>query len=180
MMKRYGFSLRGMIKELYYRSGSRRAAGLKRVPSKSWLQKWPKRLPMDLLDGLILFTAGKAAYVYISVDSTHHRFNRYVSVEVSSTKANRNGKKAGKDATPEGKKWIADTCKHHALITPNGIVLASIVTDRNTADSPCLRRSAPRYRCQDTGRKRPRPRGQRLLFLGQLRSGHGQGQGSVL
>ena len=54
MMKRYGFSLRGMIKEPYYRSGSRKAAGLKHVPSKSWLQKWLKRLPMDLLDGLIV------------------------------------------------------------------------------------------------------------------------------
>ena len=79
MMKRYGFSLRGMIKELYYRSGSRKAAGLKHVPSKSWLQKWLKRLPMDLLDGLILFTAGKAAYVYISADSTHHRFQQVCS-----------------------------------------------------------------------------------------------------
>ena len=135
MMKRYGFSLRGMIKELYCRSGSRKAAGLKHVPSKSWLQKWLKRLPMDLLDGLVLFTAGKAACVYISVDSTHRRFNRYVLVEVSGTKANKNGKRAGKDAAPEGKKWIADTCKHHALITPDGVVLASIVTDRNTADS---------------------------------------------
>ena len=140
MMKRYGFSLRGMIKELYYRSGSRKAAGLKHVPSKSWLQKWLKRLPMDLLDGLILFTAGKAAYVYISVDSTHHRFNRYVLVEVSSTKASKNGKRAGKNAAPEGKKWIADTCKHHALITPDGVVLASIVTDRNTADSTVFER----------------------------------------
>ena len=39
MMKRYGFSLRWMIAELYFRRGSRKAAGLKRVPSKSWLHK---------------------------------------------------------------------------------------------------------------------------------------------
>ena len=44
MMKRYDFSLRGVRKELYYRSGSRKAAGLKHVPSKPWLQKWLKRL----------------------------------------------------------------------------------------------------------------------------------------
>ena len=81
MMKRYGFSLRWMIAELYFRRGSRKAAGLKRVPSKSWLPKWPKRVPMDLLDGLILFTAGKAAYGSFSVDSTHHRFNRYALVD---------------------------------------------------------------------------------------------------
>ena len=36
---------------------------------------------MDLLDGRILFTAGKAAYGSFSVDSTHHRFNRYALVD---------------------------------------------------------------------------------------------------
>ncbi len=35
MMKRYGFSLRGMMSELYFRRGSRKAAGLKHVPAKS-------------------------------------------------------------------------------------------------------------------------------------------------
>ena len=62
MTKRYGFSLRGMMAELYFRRGSRKAAGLKDVPSKSWPRKRLKRVPVDLLDGLILFAAGKAAY----------------------------------------------------------------------------------------------------------------------
>ena len=135
MMKRYGFSLRRMIKKLYYRSGSRKAAGLKHVPSKSWLHKWLKRLPMDMLDGLILFTAGKAAYGTFSVDSTHHRFNRYALID-SPRKANKKGQKTGKDDAPEGKIWVADTCKHHTLISPDGMVLASIVTNKDTADSP--------------------------------------------
>ena len=65
MMKRYGFSLRGMISELYFGRGSRKAAGLKHVPSKSWLHKWWKRVPVDHLDELILFTAGKAAYILL-------------------------------------------------------------------------------------------------------------------
>ena len=81
MMKRYGFSLREMMPELYYRRGSRKAAGFKDVPPKSWLRKWLKRVPMDLHDGLILFTAGRAAYGSFSVDSTYHRFNRYILVE---------------------------------------------------------------------------------------------------
>ena len=118
MMKRYGFSLRGMIAELYFRRGSRKAAGLKRVPSKSWLPKWPKRVPMDLLDGLILFTAGKAAYGPFSVDSTHHRFNRYVLVE---------------DA--KGDKRAADTRKHRVPAALDGKVLASMVTDGNGANT---------------------------------------------
>ena len=134
MMKRYGFSLRGMITELYYRKGARKAAGLKHVPS--YMHKWLQRLPMDLLDGLILFIAGEAAYGSFSVDSTHHQFNRYVLVEDSGKekKANKNGQNAGKNDT-KGKKWVADTCKHHALISPDGKVLASIVTDGKTSDA---------------------------------------------
>ena len=118
MMKRYGFSLRGMIAELYFRRGSRKAAGLKDVPSKSWLHKWLKRVAVDLLDGLILFTAGKAAYGPFSVDSTHHRFNRYVLAD-----------------HPKGKRWVADTRKRHVPVSPDGKVLASMVTDGDGADT---------------------------------------------
>ena len=134
MMKRYGFSLRRMIGELHYRKGSRKAAGLKHVPSKSWLHKWLGELPMDLLDDLIQFTAGEAIYKAFSVDSTHHRFNRYILINYTK-KGKARGRKAGKDDAPEGKRWVANTCKHHALISPDGMVLASIVTDRDTADS---------------------------------------------
>ena len=142
MMKRYGFSLRRMIGELQHRRGSRKAAGLKRVPSKSWLHKWLHRLPMDLLYDLILFTAGKAAYGTFSVDSTHHQFNRYVLVEDAGAekRANAKGRKAGKSGVPKGQKWVANTCKHHALISPDGTVLASMVTDGNTADSTMFER----------------------------------------
>ena len=139
MMKRYGFSHRGMIAELHYRSGSRKAAGLRHVPSKSWLHKWLGRMPMDMLDGLVLFTAGKAAYGYFSVDSTHHRFNRYALVDDPRKEKRANAKKgrrAEKDDAPKEKKWVADTCKHHALISPDGMILASMVADGNTADSP--------------------------------------------
>ena len=133
-MKRYGFSIRRMIGELHYRRGSRKAVGLKHVPSKSWLHKWLGRLPTDLLDDLIRFTAGEAVYGTFSADSTHHRFNRYVLIDYTK-KGNARGQKAGKNDAPEGKRWVSNTCKHHALISPNGMVLASIVTDRDTADS---------------------------------------------
>ena len=133
-MKRYGFSIRRMIGELHYRRGSRREVGLKHVPSKSWLHKWPGRLPADLLDDLIRFTAGEAVYGTFSADSTHRRFNRYVLIDYTKNGKAR-GQKAGKNDAPEGKRWIANTCKHHALISPDGTVQASIVTDRDTADS---------------------------------------------
>ena len=86
------------------------------------------KLPTELLDDLILFTAGKAAYGTFSVDSSHHRFNRYTLVEYTK-------KSKGQEDTNTEERWVADTCEHHALISPDGIVLASIVTDRDTADS---------------------------------------------
>lgn len=137
MMEWYGFSLRRMIGELHHKGGSRKAIGLKYVPSKSWLHKWLQRLPMDALDGLILFTAGKAAYGSFSVDPSHHRFNRRVLVHDSNVekKANAKDQKTGKGDT-KGQRWVADTCKHHALISPDGMILVSIVTDKDTAVSP--------------------------------------------
>ncbi|MCE2508500.1 MAG: transposase, partial [Nitrosopumilaceae archaeon] len=95
-------------------------------------------MPKDML-GLVLFTAGKAAYGSFSVDSTHHRFNRYALVDDPRKEKRANAKKgrrAEKDDAPKEKKWVADTCKHHALISPDGLILAWMVTDGNTADSP--------------------------------------------
>ena len=123
-----------MIGELHYRRGSRRAACIKHVPSKSWLHKWPGRLPADLLDDLIRFTAGGAVYGTFSADSARHRFNRYVLIDYTKNGKAR-GQKAGKNDAPEGKRWVSDTCRHHALISPDGMVPASIVTDGDTADS---------------------------------------------
>ena len=116
-----------MIAELYFRRGSRKATGLKHVPSKSWPHKWLERVPMGLLDGLILFAAGKAAYGSFPADSTHHRFNRYALADHA-----------------RGKRWVADTCKHHVQVSPDGKVLASMVTDGNGADTamfgkPCAK-----------------------------------------
>ena len=68
------------------------------------------------------------AYGTFSVDSSHHRFNRYTLVEYTK-------KSKGQEDTITEERWVADTCKHHALISPDGMVLASIVTDRDTADS---------------------------------------------
>ena len=42
------------------------------------------------------------------------------------------GKTAG---APPGKRWVSDTCKHHALTSPNGKVLASVVTDGDASDA---------------------------------------------
>ena len=42
------------------------------------------------------------------------------------------GKTAG---APSGKMWVNDTCKHHALTSPNGKVLASVMTDGDASDA---------------------------------------------
>ena len=59
-----------MISELHRGRGSRKAAGLKRVSSKSWPRKRLKRVPMCPLDGLIPFVAGRAACGSFSADPT--------------------------------------------------------------------------------------------------------------
>ena len=99
-------------------------------------------------DDLILFTAGDDAYGSFSVDSSHHRFNRYRLVDHpgDERRANQRGRtrmtEAGKKATrgktagaPSGKRWVNDTCKHHVLTSPNGKVLASVVTGGDASDA---------------------------------------------
>ena len=120
MMKRYNFSLRVMMDELRFRPGALRIVGLDWYPSKSWLHKWLGRPYPGMLDELILFTAGEDAFGTLSVDSTHHQFNRYVLVN---------------DAR-RGEKWVHDTVKHHAPISPGGKVVSSVVTDGKASDSP--------------------------------------------
>ena len=148
MMKRYGLSIRGMIDELHFRRGALKVVCLKQARSKSWLHKWMRRLPMEMLDDLILFTAGDDACGSFSVDSTHHRFNRYRLVDNSGderranqrrrthmTEAERKATRGKTVGAPPGKRWVSDTCKHHVLTSPNGKVLASVVTDGDTSDS---------------------------------------------
>ena len=151
MMKRYGLSIRGMIDELHFGRGALKIACLKQARSKSWLHKWMRRLPMEMLDDLILFTAGDEACGSFSVDSTRHRFNRYRLVEhpgderranqrrrTHMTEAERKATRGKTAGAPPGKRWVSDTCKHHVLTSPNGRVLASVVTDGDASDSVVL------------------------------------------
>ncbi len=116
--KRYGFPLRGTMSEPYYGRGSRKAAGLKDVPSKSRPRKWPKRAPVHLLDGLIPFAAGKAACGSFPADTTRLRFNRHVLADHA-----------------KGERRVADTRKRHAPISPDGKAPASTATDGDGADA---------------------------------------------
>ena len=75
-MKRYDCSIRGMVEEYNSRPGLSKKVGLGRTPSKSWLHKQMGPIPMDLLDALALFTAGKMARRTLIVDSSHHTYNR--------------------------------------------------------------------------------------------------------
>ena len=61
LIKKYSCSLRGMVEECEARPGLCRKLDLDHVPSKSWLHKWMKRIPLDLLDSLLLLTAGSGS-----------------------------------------------------------------------------------------------------------------------
>ena len=61
MMKRFDCDIREMVEEYNSRHGLPKKVGLGRIPSKSWLHKQMGLIPMDLLDALVLFTAGKMA-----------------------------------------------------------------------------------------------------------------------
>lgn len=97
-----------------------RKLGLDHVPSKSWLHKWMKRIPLDLLDSLLRLTAGSGARRTLSVDSTQYTFNRYVLVE----------------DIKRGRFHRKNTVKHHALITADLKIVAVAVTGGNTSDAP--------------------------------------------
>lgn len=143
---------------------------------------------MDLLNGLIPFTAGRAAHVYFSIDSTHRRFNGYTLIDYAK-KANAKGQYTGKGDTPKGQRRAADTCEYHALISPNSAVLASIVTYKDTADSAmfeniCAKipeRSGPvpgdGAHCSSNNCKADMAKG-RDLYLGPKKNHTGKGAGN--
>ena len=107
MMKRYSLSIRDMITELHFSRGSRKVADLKWAPSKSWLHKWMHRIPLEMLDAMILFTAEDDAYGSFSVDSSHHRFNRYRLVDNSVAADKLNRQWVGIDLSPKAVELVA-------------------------------------------------------------------------
>lgn len=121
MMKKYSCSIRGMVEECEARPRLCGKLGMDHAPSKSWLHKWMKRIPLDLLDSLLRFTAGGAGGT-LSVDSTQYTFNRYIVV----------------DDIRRGRFYRKATIKHHTLITANLSIVAVVVTDGNAGDAPAL------------------------------------------
>ena len=81
------------------------------------------RLPVGLLDKLQVFTAGKRAHETLLVDSSSYTYNRYVWKE-----------------NAKGGRWERLTVKHHAMLTLNGCIVASVVTDGDCDDSPILKK----------------------------------------
>ena len=67
---------------------------------------------MGLLDELLVFTAGKEAHESPLVDSSSYTYNRYELKE-----------------NAKGGRWGRLTVKHNALLTLNGCIAASTVTD---------------------------------------------------
>lgn len=110
-----------MVEECEARPGLCRKLSLDHVSSKSWLHKWMKRIPLDLLDSLLLLTAGSGSRRTLSVDSTQYTFNRYVEVE--DVRRDRHHRK--------------NAIKQHVLITEY-LRIVVVVTDGNMGDSPAL------------------------------------------
>ena len=76
------------------------------------------RLPIGLLDELLVFAAGKDAQEALLVDSSFYTYNRYEWKE-----------------NAKGGRWERLTVKHHALLALNGCIVTSIVTDGDCDDS---------------------------------------------
>lgn len=167
MMRRYGLSLRML------ENGAAGAARAGRpAPSASrHMRKRPGRLPVELLVDLIQFAAGRAAYETFSTDSTRHRLNRHILIDYN---GNAGGQTAGKDDAPEGKRRVADARERRALISPDGVAPASMVTDRDAADSAAFAKP-----CRQSA-KMGRRRSGGLYLLGRLLGDRSRGQGSIL
>ncbi len=121
VMARYNLSYRGMVEELDWNNMQRRRLGFSHTPSKSCLWWNRNRLPTNLLDELLAFTAGDGASGTLLADSSSYTYNRYEW-----------------KAAAKGGKWVHSTTKHHVLLTLDGCVVSSAVTDGSRDDSPML------------------------------------------
>ena len=121
VMARYNLSYRGMVEELDWNKMQRRRLGFSRTPSKSCLWWNRNQLPTNLLDELLAFTAGAGASGTLLADSSSYTYNRYEWRE-----------------TAKGAGWVRSTIKHHVLLTLDGCVASSAVTDGSRDDSPML------------------------------------------
>ena len=82
-----------------------------------------KKIPIDLLDELLVQTSGKAAQETLLADSSSYTYNRYVWKE-----------------NAKGGRFEHLTLKHHVLLALNGCVVASVVTDGERDGSQMLTR----------------------------------------
>ena len=94
-----------------------------RTHPKSCLWWNVSRLPIGLLDELLVFTAGKEAHESLLADSSSYTYNRYVWKE-----------------NVKGGRWERLTVKHHDLLDLNCCIVASAVTDSDCADSQILKK----------------------------------------
>ena len=101
----------------------RKRLGFSHTPSESCLWRNVSRLPIGLLDELLVFAAGKEARESLLADSSSCTYNRYVWRE-----------------NANGGRWERLTVKHHALLALNGCIVVSIVTDGDCDDSRILKK----------------------------------------
>ena len=120
LKKWYNLSYRGMVDGPNCNKLLRKRLGFRRTPPKSTMWWNVYRLPIGLPDELVAFTAGEAARGTLLADSSSYTYDRY-----------------GQDSNG---RWVRRTARHHVLLTLDGCVAASAVTDGDRDDCSMLPR----------------------------------------
>ena len=122
-MMQHRLSYRGIVDGFNYNKTMRKKLGFLHTPSKSCIWWNVKKIPIEILDDLLVLTAGKADQESLLADSSSYAYNRYVWKE-----------------NAKGGRFEHLTLKHHILLALNGCVVASVVTDGERDDSQMLTR----------------------------------------
>ena len=120
VMARYNLSYRGMVEELDWNKMQRRGWAF-HAPRQIVPVVEQKPLPTNLLDSCWRSRPAPAHRGTLLADSSSYTYNRIQWRE-----------------TAKGGRWVRSTIKHHVLLTLDGCVASSAVTDGSRDDSPML------------------------------------------
>ena len=98
-----------MVDEFNCNKLLRKRLGFRRTPPRSTMWWHAYRLQIGLLDDIVVFTAGAAVRRTLMANSSSYTYDRY--------EQDSNGR------------WVRRTVKHRILLTMDGCVAASAVTD---------------------------------------------------
>lgn len=123
LLKWYNLSYRGMVNEINCNKSLCKKLGFKRTPPKSTMWWNVYQITLRLLVELIAFTTGMAARATLVADLCSYTYDRYEQ-----------------DSNDQ---WARRIIKHHVLLTMDGCVAASAVTDGDRDDCSMLSRAVP-------------------------------------